>query len=154
MSEKKKQENGNNFYLNGLVNQWLDDLLIDEKISLKPIDTALYKFIVRMCIGYGQYQTKRISIAEFQKYLSSSNKTVIISLSRLKDKDLIRKVISNKSDKQFKQAYRYELVFRKDLNFPNLGKLSGRNSLEQKEFEEFKKEKTIKESTNKAITNI
>ena len=100
-------------------------------------EIALYLYLTRLCIGYGQHETKRISIKELQLKIKKSNKPIISALRRLQNANLIERVKSNKSDKTFKQAYKYRLVFRRDLDFPYLGKLEGRSSVEEKEFQEY-----------------
>jgi hypothetical protein len=139
MSERNKEGSGNNWEKLGKVTQWFNDLELNTEafVDIGTVEQRVYLYLVRSCIGYGQYETKRISIKELQLKIKKSNKPIILAIKRLQDANLIDRVKSNKSDKTFKQAYKYRLVFRRDLDFPYLGKLEGRSSVEEKEFQEY-----------------
>ena len=138
MSEKKKTENGNNFRLEGMILNWVfgeGSCNFDSSAEI-----SFYLYIMRMNIGYGQVESKRLSYNDIKDACKTKSRATISKvLKSLKEKDLIKKVESNSCDKEFKQAYKYRLVFKNELNFPNLGKFW----LKDKEEEQIEEQKAV-----------
>jgi len=120
---KNKKDSNNNFIKECMVYHWM----ISDGLNLFKTahEMNVYRYIVRMNIGYGQYETARLSYAEIgAKCKIKSRATIAKTLKSLKDSNLIKTAKSNKTNEQLKQAYKYLIVFRNDFNFPNIGLLN------------------------------
>ena len=87
-----------------------------KKLNLKSIDKEIYMILVEYSFGYTKNikLELQISIKQLVEETNSSNKTVISSIKRLLDSELINRVKWQEVGP--KQVYQYKVIFPKDYN--------------------------------------
>ena len=87
-----------------------------KKLKLKSIDKEIYMIMVEYSFGYMKNINLelQISVNQLMEETRSSNKTIIESMKRLLDSELISRVKWQHTGP--KQVYRYKVKFPKDYN--------------------------------------